>query len=140
MDNATELFSEIARCGKWLQAAMDHAGGTTHTLGDIYNGIESGALQFWPAEDAAMVTEFINYPRERHLHVFLAGGNLETIDKMRADVERFGVASGCARLTMSGRKGWARHFKDEGYETTLHTVVKRLDLSIVDEKGEEKTA
>ena len=121
------MFEEVARCGKWLQAALDHAGGTTHTLGDIYNGLASGAFQLWPADDAAMVTEFVEYPSERHIHVFLAGGNLETIDKMRTDVEKYGVIHGCKRLTMTGRPGWARHFKEQGYQTTLHTVVKSLE-------------
>lgn len=129
------LLEELARCGPWLQAAMDHAGGTTHTLGDLYNGILSGHLRLWPAEDAVIVTEFVHYPRERHIHVFLAGGNLKTIEAMRPEIEHFGIANGCSRLTISGRPGWARHFKEQGYETTLHTVVKRLDIGIVPSKG-----
>lgn len=129
-DPRQSLLEEVTRCGPWLQAAMDCAGGTTHTLGDIYNGIESGLLQFWPAEDAAIVTEFVHYPQERHIHVFLAGGNLETINGMRPAVEAFGINNGCSRLTITGRPGWARHFKEEGYETTLHTVVKKLTEEI----------
>lgn len=120
-----DVYAEIGRCSSWLEAALEH-GGKTHTIDDIYKGILERRFQFWPAHDAALVTEVIDYPRERHLHVFLAGGNLETILEMRPSIEAYAKALDCSAMGMCGRAGWARALKDYGYSKSMTTVVKRF--------------
>lgn len=127
------LHEEIERCREWLQAALDH-GGNSHDVEHIEEGIRCNQFQAWFAEDAVLVTELIDYPNYRVVHVFLAGGSLETILQMRPDIERFGQHFGCKYLSINGRPGWARALKEFGYDRGLQTVSKHLD-TIEPEEG-----
>ena len=121
---ADDLINEFARCSQWLQAALDHNIETTHSLNDICKGIFEGRYQFWPEDDAAMVTEIIEFPKARHLHGFLAGGNLETIQATIPKIEEFAKASGCTAATIMGRPGWTKALKDMGYGKGLVMTAK----------------
>lgn len=119
------LLQEFRRCEKWIQAALNH-GGNTHDTRHVYEGILDEKFQFWATPDACMITELIDYPNYRVIHVWLAGGNLETILKMRPDIERFGQHFGCKHITINGRPGWAKALKGFGYTPSLLTVSKDL--------------
>ena len=68
--------------------------------------VVNGDAQFWPAVDAAMLTELDS--TGRNLHIRLFGGTLERLREMLPDVEAFGRALGCTRITLTGRRGWER--------------------------------
>jgi len=102
-----DLLTELDRCRPWIEAALTHSGGT-HEWDDIVAGIRDGNLQFWPAPDACVVTEVLDYPRKRVLHVFLAGGRLATIKDMTDSIRAWARAQGCSGATLYGRPGWAR--------------------------------
>ena len=126
LDEQTDhLTEEIERCRPWIQAALD-VGGNTHNVEHIGDAIRDQRMQFWAAEDACIVTEILEFPNYKNIHVFLAGGSLERIMHMRPDIERFGKYVGCKHLTINGRKGWAKTLKDFGYVSDLQTVSKEL--------------
>jgi len=61
------------------------------------------------------------------LHYFLAGGDLDELKLMRPHIESWGKENGCTRVTLAGRKGWARTFlQDEGYAPKWHILSKEL--------------
>lgn len=132
-----ELTFELKRCGQWLQDALDHSGGT-HTLEDIEAGIRSGSLQFWPASRAAAVTEVIEYPRARALHLFLAGGDLDQLSEMEESATEFARQIGATQMSIAGRRGWVRAFRDKGYEEYLTTVVKPVEPKASEDYNEAK--
>ena len=43
-------------------------------------------MQIWPADDGCLVTEMLLYPKKKVLHIFLAGGKLETLTDMHESV------------------------------------------------------
>jgi hypothetical protein len=51
----------------------------THNLQDIADNIANGSMQLWPAPKGAMVTQVQNYPRKRILHIYMAGGELDSL-------------------------------------------------------------
>lgn len=122
------LEAEFTRCREWLQAALDHSGGT-HTLEDVYDGVKAGALFFWPGKRSAAVTEIIEYPQRRVFHTFLAGGDLDEIRDMEADATEFAMHLGCDAMSIAGRRGWVKALKDRGYQEYLTTVIKPLEVS-----------
>lgn len=119
-----ELGMEFDRCSQWLQGALNHAGGT-HTLADIEVGIREGRFQFWPADRSAAVTEVIQYPQRRVLHLFLAGGDLNQLRDMEASATEFARHMGCEAMSIAGRRGWVKAL--EGYEEYLTTVIKPVE-------------
>ena len=121
-----DQFAELYRCRRWIDAALEYAGGT-HTFNDIATGVLSGRFQLWPNKNAAVVTEIVVYPQLKDLHYFLAGGDIEELKQMRPIIEAWGKSVGCTRVSLAGRKGWAKTFlKDEGYEPRWFVLAKEL--------------
>ena len=108
------IQDELERCRPWIQAALDRSGGT-HLFEDIVQAVSEGKMQFWPAPDACAITEIIVFPRKKVLHVFLAGGKLETIVDMNESAVAWAKSLGCDGMSIAGRKGWVKVLKKKGW-------------------------
>lgn len=108
-----------------LEMALARAGGT-HTYEDVLQSISAGDMFFWPASKSCMVTEIVQYPRKRALHVFLAAGDLAEIKDMEASLIAFAQSLKCSALSMSGRKGWTKALRDMNWQEAHITLVKEL--------------
>lgn len=121
-----DAFAELNRCRRWIEDALEYAGGT-HTFNDIAAAVLSDRFQIWPSNNAVVVTEIVVYPQLKDLHYFLAGGNLDELKAMRPIIEAWGKEVGCTRVSLAGRKGWERTFlKDEGYRPNWFVLSKEL--------------
>lgn len=108
-----------------IDEALAHAGGT-HTFEDVLDLILSGDMLFWPGEKSCMVTEIVQYPRKRAMHVFLAAGDLDEIKAMEPDLRWFAKKLKCDGISLAGRRGWVRALKDIGFTEGHAIVVKDL--------------
>ena len=108
-----------------LEMALARAGGT-HTYEDVLQSISAGDMFFWPASKSCMVTEIVQYPRKRALHVFLAAGDLSEIKDMESSLIAFAQSLKCSALSMSGRKGWTKALRDMNWQEAHITLVKEL--------------
>jgi hypothetical protein len=105
----------LERLRQHVEAALEYSGGT-HQFEDVLEMVEKNQLQVWPATQSIVLTEIIVYPRLKNLHYFLAGGDLDELSRMRPMIESWGKSLGCTRVSLAGRRGWAKTFlKDEGY-------------------------
>lgn len=120
-----ELDAELERCKPWIEAALER-GGNTHEFEDIVHAVKAGTMQFWPAEDACAVTEIIVYPRKRAFHVFLAGGNMDTIVDMDESAVYYAKINGCTIMSVAGRKGWQKVLGERGYKPFLTSLAKEI--------------
>jgi hypothetical protein len=107
----TDLFDRAIR---W--------GGDTHTRRDIAEGIASGRYQYFGDDVACFVTEIVEFPQARRLHIFLAAGDYEILKtrwlpKLRA----FASEHGCGSITTTARHGFLRRLPKIGWRPT-HTV------------------
>ncbi len=117
---------ELVRLRHQVESALEYSEGT-HTFDDIADGVAKDRFQVWPGIKSVVVTEIIVYPRIKNLHYFLAGGDLDELKLMRPHIERWGKSLGCTRVTLAGRKGWAKTFlRDEGYEPKWFILSKNL--------------
>ena len=117
---------QLDRLRHHVEAALEYSGGT-HNFDDVAEMVEQNRLQLWPAKDSVVLTEIIVYPRLKNLHYFLAGGDLDELSRMRPLIESWGKSVGCTRVTLAGRKGWAKTFlKDEGYSPQWSVMAKEL--------------
>lgn len=118
---------QFDRCAHWIEAALEHAGGT-HTVEDVRAGVIEGRYQFFYAPGGCAVTEVIDTPRKRVLSYFLVGGDLDTVQQYEPLIEGWAREQGCSRIEFSGRRGWTRSFlQDRGYEERLVVMSKELD-------------
>lgn len=116
----------LERLRHHVEAALEYSGGT-HQFEDVLEMVEKNQLQVWPATQSIVLTEIIVYPRLKNLHYFLAGGDLDELSRMRPMIESWGKSLGCTRVSLAGRRGWAKTFlKDEGYSPQWTVLAKKL--------------
>ena len=120
------LINEMTRVRPFLEPALQYTNGT-HDYIHLVEGVLTGQFHVWPTENSAIITEFHNFPKERHLHIFLAGGDLEEIKQLHDNVVQFAEAAGCQALTLTGRPGWIKALDDLGFsDSGLRYVRKGL--------------
>lgn len=102
-----------------IEAALEYAHGT-HTFDDICHMVISGRLRWWPLPNSFMITEISEYPRQKHYHVFMAGGDLAEIKATQQALVAAARLAGCSTITLGGRRGWVKALKDLGWEES-HT-------------------
>lgn len=107
--------SEWERCKPWIEAALEHVGGT-HKIEDIEAGISRGQFHFWPGKACGIVTEFGFYPQFTALNFFLVGGDLGEILDMEPYICQWAKAKGCERVHQIGRPGWRKYLEQRGYK------------------------
>lgn len=124
-----------ARLGEKLHGQLLDAlatGGHTHTVQDIIDACLSGDSQMHQGERSLAITEIIDHPRARVLHVWMAAGDMEELfDALYPRVEAFARFHGCDRITMVGRIGWQRAAKRIGFQDT-HVAMTRMIASADD--------
>jgi hypothetical protein len=119
-------LEHLERLRHHVEAALEYSGGTHH-FADVRKMVEQNKLQVWPATESIVLTEIIVYPRLKNLHYFLAGGDLDELSRMRPMIESWGKSLGCTRVSLAGRRGWAKTFlKDEGYSPQWTVLAKAL--------------
>lgn len=106
-----------------IDRALAYSGGT-HTFEDVAELIVSGKAQLWPAQRGVAVTEIVEYPRKRVLHIFLAAGEMGQLLDMIDAAADWGRSQGATSLTMSGRLGWLRVLDKHGF-TPLNVTMER---------------
>ena len=119
------LSDELERCRPWIEAALEYCGGT-HEFEDIVDNIANCRMQLWPAERGCIVTEIVVYPRKKVINIFLAGGELDQILDMDADVKAWAKEQGCTGATMAGRIGWKKPLKALNWEFQLASFAKEI--------------
>lgn len=112
-----------------IEAALG-AGRGAHTFGDIQARWAAGQCDVWLADRAVAVTEIYRSHRPT-LHIWLAAGDLEEIEKLRVGIEAYATGKGFARVTTSPlaqrAAAWFRATaKAAGYRPELVTFSKEL--------------
>lgn len=117
--------AEWSRCAPWIEAALEHAG--THTLADVEALVRTRECRFWAGREAALITEVQVWPQRKVLLLWLAGGDLDELrDELRPMAEAYGRDQGCDVVRISGRQGWVRALRGEGYEPVSWSCAKEL--------------
>lgn len=111
-----ELFDKALRIG-----------GNTHTRQDIAEGIAKGRFQYFGDDECCVVTEIVEYPQKRVLHLFLAAGNLnKLLEEYLPVVKQLAKDNGCTSITSVSRKGFLKRFPAYGFKPKCITF--ELDI------------
>lgn len=119
------LFDQLIYCREWLEAALGHGDGN-HTFDDVAAGVLTGRYRLWVRPNGCAVTEVLQFPRKKVCNVFLAGGEMQTVKDLQAPCEEYARAMGCSSVVQTGRKGWSRELKEQGWRETHVTLERKL--------------
>lgn len=118
-----DWLKEFRRVQFHIENALEYNSGTV-ILQDIVDQIAVGEMHLWAAEDSAIVTHFVEFPRALTLHIPFAGGNLKELEEMMPSLINFAKASNCDMVTVAGRRGWERSFLKEMSFRPAYQVLK----------------
>jgi hypothetical protein len=121
-----DLLDKLDHFRPDLEAAMEH-NGHTHNFDDLTAMVLQGRLRMWTTANSVALTEVIEYPQQKHYHVFAAGGDLSEIVETIPLVEQAARDAGCCKLTITGRRGWVRALEKHGWTEDFTTCVRSLD-------------
>ena len=112
---------EFDRHTGYISDALEYAGGT-HTVEDMRNLVADTRLQFWPGKHSVVLTQIIDTPRKRVLHIVLAGGDagaaLHELRDLLPRIEAFAWDHDCDMVVAYGRPAWGRAvFNSAGYDS-----------------------
>lgn len=120
-----QVLDDMDRLRVHIEAALDYADGT-HNFDDIVGMVMRGQLRLWALPNSVMLTEVVDFPRERHYHMFLGGGDLSEILAMHPQVEKAAREANCVKLSVTGRRGWVKALIPHGWDEKHTTVQKTL--------------
>jgi hypothetical protein len=111
----------------FLEKAADYTYGR-YTVDDIHDSIVEYDHELWVAfEDdkikGAVVTNFVTYPKRKMLCMSFCGGVdlKDWKDPMLALLQRYARDTGCDGIEATARRGWAKVFQLDGYESNWVT-------------------
>jgi hypothetical protein len=110
---------------EWIEGALEYSHGT-HDFADIVKAIKEQKMQIWINDDAVAVTEIIDYPKKRMLHVFLAGGSMQGVRSLEDSAVKWAKDIGCSAFTLTGRKGWEKALKNSGWQVSHSMMIKEI--------------
>lgn len=119
-----ELWPRLASL---IERGLRFAGGY-FAPDDVRRSLIEGRRELWvdwPEMRCALITERIDYPLKRVLHVFLVAGRLPRDWRILwRGIERWASGEGCSAIEIRGRPGWARRLPD--YRATMIFFSKEL--------------
>lgn len=110
-----------ARCSKYIEDALEYAGGS-HTLQDVMLAVSEGKAQFFPLDKSAIVTEIVDYPQKAMCRIWLAGGDLDELIDAEVALGAWAKTQGCDGMEIIGRRGWSR--KLENYRESAVVLMR----------------
>ena len=109
-----------------LESALAHSQGT-HLWEDIVEAVDEQDMFFWPGKNSAAITEVLDFPRKRCMHIFLAAGDMDELKEMEPCFVEFAKHFECDFVSLSGRAGWKKSLKDMGYEAAHLSLFKKVN-------------
>lgn len=126
-----------------MRSCMSKASEYTHgryTTEDILESVIDGNHHLWIAHEGqdifgAVVTHIAEYPRMRCLTMDFVGGERvdDAKDKMLATLRNWAKDNDCEVIESSGRVGWSKVFRDDGYRMLWQTY--ELPVEAGDDDG-----
>jgi hypothetical protein len=93
-----------------ISEALDRAGDPA-TVADVVGKVVAQRAQAWGDERALIITQ-VTKP---YVHFWIATGELEAVKKLSHEILKWAEGLGCTRATLTGRRGWVRALRDEGW-------------------------
>ena len=107
---------------------------------DVYNCLTSWYMHLWIIGDekeivVAVVTEFVEYPREKRLRIVLAGGKKNNMDKWfdifwdkDSEIHKFAKRNNVKRFEVCGRDGWLRVLARVGFKKFCTVLTREVEI------------
>lgn len=110
-----------------LERALERMGGA-YTLNDILTAIGEGKMQSFAVNNSWAITQLLDFPQARQLHVLAAVGDLADMDAMHAKLLDYAREADARQVTAYGRLGWIPEARARGWRLKAKSYLYQRDL------------
>jgi hypothetical protein len=86
------------------------------------------AQAFWN-DHGIWITEILQSPRKRHLHVWIVAGELPGVMDLQPSVLAYAKAQGCEFVTASARFGWKHVARQHGWKEQAMLITHSVEAA-----------
>lgn len=125
LDTAQAKIDGLRHWKEKIEVALDH-GANTHTFDDVCTMVMENRLALFLYPEAFSLMEIVHYPQFSVFHCFIAGGEMQAVLDIEKELMPVAKSLGCAYLSFSGREGWVRVHKANGWTPVCTTLYKEV--------------
>lgn len=118
-------FGKQDRMINMVMKALEDMGGL-YDLQDIFDRIADGRFQSFFVGDSWAITQVIDFPKKRVLHLFLLVGDNKDFQALEHKLEDFAVEQKVHFMRADGRLGWRRKMNDYGWKEVRSVFIKEM--------------
>ena len=112
VDTTDESFINIWKQSReHIKDALKYSG-DTHSDETVLQLILNGYAQLFIEGSTSIVTEIVEYPKNRVCRVWLAGGDIKEVHVLATKIEAWAKDQKCTDAEIIGRRGWKRALPD----------------------------
>ena len=127
MTQEMSMEEALNKAKPFVEDALKHGTGG-FDWADVVREVMLNNMLLWFGEESCLVTQFVEYPRKKSLHILLGAGDLDEIKRMvDGSIVPFAKHNDCDDMTLVGRKGWKKVFDDIGWKEKHVTLYRGLN-------------
>ena len=121
-----EVVDNLMRWQSKIEEALGYEPGL-HTFDDVCIMVMRGQLQLYSFPKSFALMEVKVYSQAKAYHCFIAGGELAEVIASQDKIIGMAKLYGCSLVTLAGRKGWERAFRDTDWKPLCTVLYKHID-------------
>jgi hypothetical protein len=106
-----------------IEKAMHHVY-DMYSFNNVVAMVANGSLRLFAYPDCMVLMQPEQYPGFKTYHCFLACGDMQAIKTAEADINAEAKELGCQYMSISGRTGWPRALKSDGWDHMISVLYK----------------
>jgi hypothetical protein len=127
MDEQLSMEEALQKAKPFMEEALKHGTGQLE-WSDIVREVILGNMLLWFGDKSCLLSQFVEFPRKKSLHILLASGELEELKRMVDEsIVPFAKHNNCDDMTLIGRKGWKKVLTDIGFNEKHITLYRGLN-------------
>lgn len=111
-----------------VKKALSRAG-ETHTWEDVVALLKAGHAQIFWNDHGVWITEVIQSPRVRYLHVWIVAGELPGVMDLQPKVLEHAKSENCKTVMASARFGWKHVARQHGWKEKAMVITHDVEAS-----------
>ena len=121
------MVRDLLRVEPLINRALAKGSGT-HTYESVAEEIIKGDSQLWTRNNSCLVTQVMQFPAKRRLHIFIGAGDMnDLIDMVEEELVPFAKANDCKEMSLVGRKGWKKALANTGWSEDYVSLYRGLE-------------
>ena len=122
-NKVTSVMHKLLAWRKEIEEAMAHVD-HQYSFDDIVASVLRGERHVYDFPKCLVIMELNQFPAYSVYHCFIACGDMQAIKDAEKDINKIAKDLGCKYMAISGRTGWPRALKNDGWKHVLSTMYK----------------